>query len=93
MSTDQDDAGAQWPPIEVAGTDGDGHLEPPQAGDEDGLFPAPVSSAPHTGDEAVDTALADLEQGARDDDLDAQVVAGERAHHALQARLDDLGTA
>jgi len=96
LSDHQDNAGAQWPAVEAveaAETDVEDHLEPGLAGDVDGLFPAPVSGAPRTGDEAVDAALADLEQGARDDDLDAQVAAGERAHLALQARLDDLGTA
>ncbi|MDQ2755834.1 MAG: hypothetical protein M3Y71_04630 [Actinomycetota bacterium] len=97
MSDIQDDVGP-WPPLgvaesEVVGTVSVRESGRAQAGDEDGLFPAPVSVAPRTGDTAVDQALAHLEQGARDDDLDAQVAAGERAHHELQGRLDDLGTA
>ncbi|MEO3938689.1 hypothetical protein V3N99_18330 [Dermatophilaceae bacterium Soc4.6] len=90
---DQLDDSAHWPSPDTEqdqAPDADVETAP---GDDDGLFPAPVSVAPHTGDEAVDQALADLEQGARDDDLDAQVAAGERAHRELQARLDDLGTA
>lgn len=61
--------------------------------DEDGLFPAPVTPAPQTGDPVIDKALADLEDSARSGDLDAQVDAGERVHRELQARLDDLGGA
>lgn len=58
---------------------------------EDGLFPAPVSPAPTTGDPVIDDALVGLEMSARSGDLDAQAEAGERVHRELQERLDDLG--
>ncbi len=60
---------------------------------EDGLFPAPVTAAPQTGDLVIDEALAGLEESARSGDLDAQVEAGNRVHRELQERLDDLGGA
>ena len=60
---------------------------------EDGLFPAPVAAAPHTGDPVIDQALAGLEDSARSGDLDAEIRAGERVHKELQERLDDLGGA
>lgn len=61
--------------------------------EEDGLFPAPVASAPQTGDPVIDAVLAGLEENARSGDLDAQVESGERVHRELQERLDDLGGA
>lgn len=58
---------------------------------EDGLFPAPYPPAPRTGDEPVDEALVELDQAAREGDLDGQARAGERVHARLQERLQDLG--
>jgi hypothetical protein len=59
--------------------------------DEDGLFPAPVAAAPHTGDDVIDSALARLERSATSGSLDDQVEAGEHVHQTLQGRLADLG--
>lgn len=70
-----------------------GTPDPPDADDPDGLFPAPVTAAPQTGDPVIDEALAGLEESARSGDLDAQIEAGERVHRELQDRLDDLGGA
>lgn len=58
-----------------------------------GLFPRPVTAAPHTGDPVIDAALAALEDSAHSGDLDRQIGAGERVHRDLQERLDDLGGA
>ena len=44
-----------------------------------------------TGDIVIDSALQDL-QDAPQDDLDAQIDAGQRVHQTLQARLTDLGS-
>jgi hypothetical protein len=43
-----------------------------------------------TGDIVIDSALQDL-QNAPQDDLDAQIDAGQRVQRTLQARLSDLG--
>ena len=43
-----------------------------------------------TGDIVIDSALQDL-QNAPQDDLDAQIDAGQRVQQTLQARLSDLG--
>jgi DNA polymerase-3 subunit gamma/tau len=43
-----------------------------------------------TGDIVIDSALQDL-RDAPDDDLDAQIEAGQRGHRTLQGRLSDLG--
>jgi DNA polymerase-3 subunit gamma/tau len=43
-----------------------------------------------TGDIVIDSALQDL-QSAPDDDLDAQLEAGQRVQQTLQGRLSDLG--
>lgn len=43
-----------------------------------------------TGDIVIDSALQDL-AAAPDDDLDAQIEAGQRVQETLQARLSDLG--
>jgi hypothetical protein len=43
-----------------------------------------------TGDIVIDSALQDL-QDAPQDDLDAQIDAGQRVQQTLQARLSDLG--
>jgi hypothetical protein len=45
---------------------------------------------PETGDIVIDAALQDL-AAATDDDLDAQLEAGEAVHRTLQSRLSDLG--
>ncbi len=45
---------------------------------------------PETGDIVIDSALRDL-AAAPDDDLDAQLEAGEAVHRTLQSRLSDLG--
>ncbi|GAA1906906.1 hypothetical protein [Lapillicoccus jejuensis] len=74
----------------MSDADDQAHPEPLDEG-EDGLFPAPFRPAPRTGDEPVDEALGELEQAARDGDLDAQARAGERVHARLQERLQDLG--
>ncbi len=52
---------------------------------------APVEDPPLTGDAAVDEALGRLHESAVDGDLEAQGVAGEAVHRALQDRLTDLG--
>ncbi len=58
--------------------------------------PAPPAGAPtpgappETGDIVIDAALRDL-AAAPDDDLDAQLEAGEAVHRTLQSRLSDLG--
>jgi hypothetical protein len=60
--------------------------------------PVPTSPAgaptagtpPETGDIVIDAALRDL-AAAPDDDLDAQLEAGEAVHRTLQSRLSDLG--
>jgi len=59
--------------------------------EEDGLFPAPVSAAPHTGDDVIDSTLARLEESAASGSLDEQIEAGEKVHRTLQGRLADLG--
>jgi hypothetical protein len=52
---------------------------------------APTAGAPpETGDIVIDAALRDL-AAAPDDDLDAQLEAGEAVHRTLQSRLSDLG--
>jgi hypothetical protein len=52
---------------------------------------APSAGAPpETGDIVIDAALRDL-AAAPDDDLDAQLEAGEAVHRTLQSRLSDLG--
>jgi hypothetical protein len=52
---------------------------------------APTPGAPpETGDIVIDAALRDL-AAAPDDDLDAQLEAGEAVHRTLQSRLSDLG--
>ena len=58
--------------------------------DNDGLFPAPVTVAPRTGDTAIDAATTQLEQSASGS-LDDQIEAGETVHRTLQGRLSDLG--
>jgi hypothetical protein len=68
--------------------------------DEDGAAPgpeqsqqasSPVEEPPLTGDPAVDEALGRLHESAAEGDLEAQSVAGEAVHRALQDRLTDLG--
>ena len=51
---------------------------------------APTPAPPETGDIVIDSALGDL-AAAPDDDLDAQLEAGEAVHRTLQSRLSDLG--
>ena len=51
---------------------------------------APTTAPPETGDIVIDSALRDL-AAAPDDDLDAQLEAGEAVHRTLQSRLGDLG--
>ena len=52
---------------------------------------APSAGAPpETGDIVIDSDLRDL-ASASDDDLDAQLEAGEAVHRTLQSRLSDLG--
>ena len=52
---------------------------------------APSAGAPpETGDIVIDAALRDL-AATPDDDLDAQLEAGEAVHRTLQSRLSDLG--
>ena len=63
---------------------------------DDAVVPAPPAGAPtagappETGDIVIDAALRDL-AAAPDDDLDAQLEAGEAVHRTLQSRLSDLG--
>ena len=52
--------------------------------------PDPGAPPPETGDIVIDSALRDL-AAAPDDDLDAQLEAGEAVHRTLQSRLSDLG--
>jgi hypothetical protein len=68
--------------------------------DEDDAGPVPeqtpqdpslVEAPPLTGDPAVDEALGRLHESAAEGDLEAQSVAGEAVHRALQDRLTDLG--
>jgi hypothetical protein len=57
----------------------------------DGPDGAPAPGVPpETGDIVIDSALRDL-AAAPDDDLDAQLEAGEAVHRTLQSRLSDLG--
>jgi hypothetical protein len=52
---------------------------------------APIAGAPpETGDLVIDAALGEL-AAAPQDDLDAQLEAGEAVHRTLQSRLTDLG--
>ncbi|HYN66104.1 MAG TPA: hypothetical protein VES93_04390 [Ornithinibacter sp.] len=65
-------------------TPGDVTVQPPPGG-------APTEGAPpETGDIVIDAALRNL-AAAPDDDLDAQLEAGEAVHRTLQSRLSDLG--
>jgi hypothetical protein len=66
------------------GTPGDGTGPSSPGGVPDGGAP------PETGDIVIDAALRDL-AAAPDDDLDAQLEAGEAVHRTLQSRLSDLG--
>ena len=50
----------------------------------------PTGAHPETGDLVIDSALRDL-AATDDDDLDAQIEAGERVQRTLQSRLGDLG--
>ncbi len=52
--------------------------------------PTTPGAPPETGDIVIDAALRDL-AAAPDDDLDAQLEAGEAVHRTLQSRLSDLG--
>ena len=55
----------------------------------DGLFPAPAPPPPHTGDQVVDRALADLHV-ALGRDLDNQIEVADTVGEALHRRLQDL---
>jgi hypothetical protein len=55
----------------------------------DGLFPAPAPAPPHTGDQVVDRALADL-HAALGRDLDEQIEVADAVGEALHGRLQDL---
>ena len=68
----------------------------PDGQPDDAVVPVPPAGAPtagappETGDIVIDAALRDL-AAAPDDDLDAQLEAGEAVHRTLQSRLSDLG--
>ncbi len=67
---------------EDLGPRADDPAQPPAGG--------PAGAPPETGDLVIDSALRDL-AATDDDDLDAQIEAGERIQHTLQSRLGDLG--
>ncbi len=62
------------------------HPDPVQPADGRPAAPTP----PETGDIVVDAALRDL-AAVPEDDLDAQLAAGEHVQRTLQSRLADLG--
>jgi hypothetical protein len=81
-------AEGQSPP---ADTGGQHHLEVAHTSAlEDPVALAEGLGDAATGDIVIDSALEDLQQ-VPDDDLDAQIEAGQRVHDTLKSRLSDLG--